>query len=161
MNNDIEGNNEMTIETKRLVIHTASEDEMRSMLAKQTDKELIKAYGEMLQECLDHPEDWNWYATWMIELKDGTHIGDLCFKGLENDGSVEVGYGIAEDYQGNGYATEAVEAAAAWALEQPGVCRVDAETDPDNKKSQRVLEKCGFIPSGIIGEEGPKYYKER
>ncbi len=38
--------------------------------------------------------------------------------------------------------------------------RVEAETDPENKKSQRVLEKCGFAPLGIIGEEGPRFYRE-
>ena len=150
----------MVIETKRLVIHVASDDEMRSLLAKQTDKELIKAYGEMLQGCLDHPEDRHWYAAWMIWSKDGAQIGDLCFKGLNDDGSVEIGYGITEEAQGHGYATEAVEAAVDWALKQPGVCRVEAETDPENKSSQRVLEKCGFIPTGTIGEEGPRFYKE-
>ncbi|MCR4691071.1 MAG: GNAT family N-acetyltransferase [Lachnospiraceae bacterium] len=150
----------MVIETKRLMIHTASEDEMRSMLAEQTDEELIKAYGEMLQESLDHPKEWHWYAAWIIELKGGAAVGDLCFKGLNDGGSVEIGYGITEENQGHGYATEAVEAAALWALKQPGVSRVEAETDPENGKSQRVLEKCGFIPSGIIGEEGPRFYKE-
>ena len=150
----------MLVETERLVMHTASENEMRSMLARQTDTELIKAYSEMLQGCLEHPEDWNWYATWIIEKKDGTIIGDLCFKGLNADGSVEIGYGITEENQGQGYATEAVKAAASWALKQPRVCRVEAETEPENKKSQRVLEKCGFVPSGIIGEEGPRFSKE-
>ena len=151
----------MIIETKRLIIHTASDDEMRDLLANQTDKELIKAYGEMLQGCLDHPEDRHWYATWMIESKGGAPIGDLCFEGLNDDGSVEIGYGIIEENQGLGYATEAVDAAVEWALKQPGVCRVEAETDPENQKSQRVLEKCGFLPSGIIGEEGPRFYKEK
>ena len=150
----------MIIETERLAIHTMSEDEMRSLIEKQTDKELIKAYSEMLQESLDHRDAWEWYATWAIELKAGTHIGDLCFKGLNEDGSVEIGYGIIEENQGKGYATEAVEAAVAWALDQPGVHQVEAETEQDNKKSQRVLEKCGFSPMGIIGEEGPRFCKQ-
>ncbi len=150
----------MVIETERLNIRIASDDEMRGIIDKQTDEEMIKAFSEMLQECLDHPEQRQWYATWMIEQKDGTHIGDLCFKGLNPDGSVEIGYGINEEKQGRGYATEATAAATAWALDQPGVSRVDAETDSDNKKSQRVLEKCGFVPSGIMGEEGPRFYKE-
>ena len=150
----------MVIETERLKIRIASDDEMRDIIDKQTDEEMIKAFSEMLQECIDHPEQRQWYATWMIEQKDGTHIGDLCFKGLNPDGSVEIGYGINEEKQGHGYATEATAAATAWALRQPGVSRVDAETDPDNKKSQRVLEKCGFVPSGIMGEEGPRFYKE-
>ena len=83
----------------------------------------------------------------------------MSFKGLNADGSVEIGYGISEIKQGNGYATEAVNAAVTWALKQPGVFRVEAETEPDNRASQRVLEKCGFIPSGIIGEEGPRFHK--
>ncbi len=147
----------MVIETKRLMIHTASQDEMVRYIEKQTDGILRKAYREMLQGCLEHPQEWNWYAIWFIERKDGSHVGDLCFKGLQPDGSVEIGYGIAEESRGCGYATEAVDAAADWALKQPGVCRVYAETEPENRASQRVLEKCGFVPSGIMGEEGPRF----
>ena len=149
----------MIIETERLTIHTASEDEMRSLIKQQTDKELIKAYSEMLQGCLTNRDAWDWYAAWIIEKKDGTYIGDLCFKGLNDDGSVEIGYGITEENQGKGYATEAVNEAVMWALQQPGVTRVEAETEPDNNISQRVLEKCGFVPSGIIGEEGPRFFR--
>jgi transcriptional regulator with XRE-family HTH domain len=34
---------------------------------------------------------------------------------------------------------------------------VEAETDPDNAASQRVLMKCGFRPNGETGEGGPRY----
>ncbi len=37
---------------------------------------------------------------------------------------------------------------------------IEKQTDPENKKSQRVLEKCGFAPLGIIGEEGPRFYRK-
>ena len=149
----------MIIETKRFTIHTASRDEMLHFIEEQTDDVLKMAYQEMLQGCLDYPSLWDWYSIWMIELKDGTHVGDLSFKGLNMDGSVEIGYGIRDDYQGQGYATEAVNAAVEWALQQSGVTRVEAETEPDNTASQRVLEKCGFISSGIMGEEGPRFVK--
>lgn len=149
----------MVIETHRLRIHPASQEEMIRFIEKQTDDILTAAYREMLQGCLDHPDQWDWYAIWFIERKNGAHVGELSFKGLRADGSVEIGYGISEENQGNGCASEAVEAAAAWALRQPGVCRVEAETEPENKASQRVLEKSGFVPSGIIGEEGPRFFK--
>ena len=93
----------------------------------------------------------------MIEKTDGTHIGDLCFKGLREDGIAEIGYGILEAYQGQGYATEAVQAACRWAFLHPDVRSLEAETDAGNAASQRVLEKCGFRPNGIIGEEGPRF----
>lgn len=108
--------NRILIETKRLRIFTASQEEMQCLIDQQTNADLKAAYQEMLQGCLDHPEHWEWYAVWIIERKDNTHIGDLSFKGLKEDGSVEIGYGILEDYQNSGYATEAVAAAVDWAL---------------------------------------------
>ena len=111
----------------------------------------------MLEGCLRHPDQWDWYAMWMIEKTDGTHIGDLCFKGLREDGIAEIGYGILEEYQGQGYATEAVQAACKWAFGYAEVKSLEAETDAENAASQRVLEKCSFRPNGIIGEEGPRF----
>ena len=147
------------IETTRLKIYPAERKRMEAVIASETDAELKKAYTEMLAGCLRRPDQWQWYAVWMIELPDGTHVGDLCFKGLGEDGMTEIGYGILEEYQGQGYATEAVGAAVNWALRQPGVKRIEAETEPDNRASGRVLEKCGFLPTGVMGEEGPRYYK--
>ena len=97
----------------------------------------------------------------MIEKTDGTHIGDLCFKGLREDGIAEIGYGILEKHQGQGYATEAVRAACRWAFQHEEVKSLEAETDAGNAASQRVLQKCGFLPNGIIGEEGPRFTLER
>ena len=147
------------IETKRLKIYPASREQMEAYIAAGTDAELKKAYTEMLDGCLKHPDQWHWYAMWMIELRDGTHIGDLCFKGLGTNGTTEIGYGILEEYQGQGYATEAVDAAVNRALQQPGVTRVEAETEPDNRASRRVLEKCGFLLTGTVGEEGPRFFR--
>lgn len=149
----------MNIETARLTIHAATQDEMRRFIGAQTDDALATAYREMLQGCLDHPENHAWHAIWMIERADGTHVGELSFKGFNADGSVEIGYGILEAFRGRGYATEAVGAAVDWALRQPGVTHVEAETDPGNGASMRVLEKCGFVPSGTTGEEGPRFVR--
>ena len=147
------------IETKRLRIYPAAREQMEAFIAAETDADLKTAYTEMLEGCLRHPDQWQWYAMWMIELRDGTHIGDLCFKGLGANGTVEIGYGVLEEYQGQGYAAEAVDAVVVWALDQPDVTRVEAETAPNNRASQRVLDKCGFLPSGTFGEEGTRFFK--
>lgn len=145
------------IETNRLKIYAAPKEQMEAFIATQTIDVLKEAYTEMLDGCLAHPDQWNWYAIWMVELKDGTHIGELCFKGFSEDGVAEIGYGITDDYQGHGYATEAVDALIKWALQQEGVSCIEAEAEEDNVASIRVLEKCGFTRNGIIGEEGPRY----
>ena len=147
----------MLIETERLRIYPATREQMEAAIAAEQDEGLKAAYAEMLEGCLKQPEQWAWYAMWNIEQKDGTHVGGLCFKGLGPDGAVEIGYGILDAYQGRGYATEAVRAVIAWALTQPGVRVVEAEAESDNAASLRVLEKCGFVPTGKIGEEGPRF----
>lgn len=145
------------IETKRLKIYVASHDVMEEFIKLQTVEELKTAYMEMLEGCLKHPEQWEWYAIWMIDLKDGTHIGELPFKGIDLNGVVEIGYGVSAEYEGKGYATEAVSAIVHWAVHQPGVTRVEAETEFENKASQRVLEKSGFLATGSIGTEDPRF----
>ena len=149
----------MVLQTRRLTLHTASQEEMRRFIDAQTDGALASAYEEMLRGCLLHPEQWDWYAIWMIEREDGAHVGELAFKGLAADGSAEIGYGISAAYRDRGYATEAVDAAVGWALRQSGAARVEAETAAENAASRRVLEKCGFVPSGIMGEEGPRFVR--
>jgi len=145
------------IETKNLKIYAASQNEMESFIELQTNDILKTAYKEMLNGCLENPEQWEWYAIWMIELKDGTHIGELCFKGIDSDGVVEIGYGITEQYQEHGYATEAVKALSSWAFQEPKVLAIEAEIDDKNIASKKVLEKCGFVFTGKNGEEGPRY----
>lgn len=145
------------ITTKRLTIRMAADEEMCALIAAEPDAEMQKAYGEMLTLSRANPRLRAWYAAWFIETHDGVRIGDLCFKGLQPDGCVEIGYGLLPEYWGRGYATEAVTAMTAWALGQTGVSRVEAETEPENAASQRVLAKAGFVPTGTLGEEGPRF----
>lgn len=58
-------------------------------------------------------------------------------------GVARVGYCIARDEWGKGYATEACKKMIELAMEQ-GIAKLVAPVHPDNLKSIRVLEKCGF-----------------
>ena len=130
---------------------------MRDFIAAQELDVLREAYTEMLNGALAHPNERAWYAIWMIALRNGTHVGELCFKGVSPDGAVEIGYGIDESFEGHGYATEAVNAVTAWAFQQDGIARIEAEAEEENVASLRVLEKSGFVPTGERGEEGPRF----
>jgi RimJ/RimL family protein N-acetyltransferase len=96
-----------------------------------------------------------------MQEQPNTIVGDLCFKGITDDGMVEIDYGLKEGYCGNGYMTEAVRAITEWALSQNKVSRVEAETDPDNLPSKRILANVGFVPTGEVGEEGPRFVLEK
>ena len=107
------------------------------------------------------PENRIWYAPWKMTLKkDDTYIGNLSFKGPAQDNVVEIGYGILPDQEGEGYTTEAVQAMTQWAFGNGDVVFIEAETEPENRAAQRMLEKCGFVPDGE-GQEGPRYVLEK
>ncbi|GMG96537.1 GNAT family N-acetyltransferase [Tepidimicrobium xylanilyticum] len=147
------------IKTERLNIFPLSDKEMRDVIDNESNKVLKAAYLEMLEGCLENPDQRIWYALWVLQLNDGSGniVGSLSFKGLNDNGMLEIGYGINPKYEGKGLMTEAVSAIVRWASEQPGVLFIEAETEPDNIASQRVLEKAGFISSGVIGAEGPRF----
>ena len=152
---------ELEIKTKRLTLRPMPDGEIEALIARIDDDELRAAYGEMLDGCKRDPENRIWYAPWKMTLKDSQEfIGDLCFKGPVKNHSVEIGYGIQPEYEGRGYTTEALQALTKWAFGQKDVVFVEAETAPDNRASQRVLEKCGFVPDGTTGEEGPRFVLE-
>jgi len=85
-------------------------------------------------------------------VDDQTVIGDIGFHAAPSVGSIEIGYGIVSGHRGHGYVTEAVNALTAWALAQPGVTEVRAETDPDNVASQNVLARAGFALVDVTAE---------
>jgi RimJ/RimL family protein N-acetyltransferase len=89
---------------------------------------------------LAQPDGW---GAWLLFHREEV-VGDAGFKGPPQDGEVELGYSIIPGQRRRGYATEAAQALVDWALAQPGVERVVAETEPENEASQRVLERAGM-----------------
>ena len=152
---------ELEIKTKRMTLRPMSDGEIEALMERIDSDDLRAAYGEMLDGCKRDPENRVWYAPWKMTLKDSQEsVGDICFKGPVKNHSVEIGYGVLPEHESNGYASEALQAMTQWAFSQKDVVFVEAETAPDNKASQRVLEKCGFVPDGTTGDEGPRFVLE-
>jgi RimJ/RimL family protein N-acetyltransferase len=88
-----------------------------------------------------------WYTYWLLIIRAvPVGAGLAGFKGLpDQDGQVEIGYGIDPDYQGQGYMTEAVQHLIAWAFEEASCLSVVArDTKKWNVASQRVLAQVGL-----------------
>lgn len=74
----------------------------------------------------------------------GQLVGDVAFCVDPDDHArATIGYTLAPEHRGHGYATEAVSAILAW-LAQQGVTVVGADTLADNLPSRRILERLGF-----------------
>lgn len=87
-------------------------------------------------------------AAWLIV--NGDEVVGLCSitKPFVSPGLVEIGYGIAPERRGHGFAASAVGLLLALARADGRIKMVAAETAVDNPASQRVLEKNGFTRIG-------------
>ncbi|MBC8452857.1 MAG: GNAT family N-acetyltransferase [Chloroflexi bacterium] len=104
-----------------------------------------------VQQRLD--ADWGTEPTFAVE-HEGKVIGSITMR-VYAGGSVEFGYGIANAYQGQGFATEATSAALDWAISIFGASSIFATTDALNHASIRVLEKLGLDP--VENENNPSF----
>jgi RimJ/RimL family protein N-acetyltransferase len=89
-----------------------------------------------------------------IELREsGALIGNA---GLHHfvDGSrrCELGYALARAHWGCGYVSEALRALLDYGFTALDLNRVEADIDPRNAASARVLEKLGFRKEGFMPE---------
>lgn len=96
------------------------------------------------------------WGVWLILDRAGeVLVGDVGFKGPpDEEGRVEVGYGVLPPHRGRGFATEAVVALIGWAAGQRDIREATACSLVENTASARVLEKAGFerlsIEEGIV-----------
>ena len=81
-----------------------------------------------------------------IEPKETGRIAGLIRIGLDGDESRHrnVGFSLDSDFQGRGYATEALKEVVRLGFEDLGLLRIWATMDTRNKKSWKVLERTGF-----------------
>jgi ribosomal-protein-alanine N-acetyltransferase len=82
---------------------------------------------------------------------DGRLVGRITLSGIERGPfqNCRLGYLVAEDANGRGLATSAVREVVDIAFTELGLHRVEAATLLDNVRSQRVLERNGFVRFGV------------
>ncbi len=85
-----------------------------------------------------------WYQIG-ISLSPTELIGDCGFRVLENEPrQAEIGIALAPEFQGHGYATEAVRALLDYLFQKLGKHRVFGSADPSNLASIRLLQRLGM-----------------
>ena len=84
-----------------------------------------------------------WVQLGIYDRENGSLLGD-CGYHVMSDTEAEIGYTLAPESQGTGYATEIVTALLDYLYTQAHFTNITASVDPDNAPSIRVLEKTGF-----------------
>ena len=110
-----------------------------------------RAFYASLEHILQNPDERLWGDRVMI-TREGPRrvVGSVIFHGAPDDeGAVEVAYGVEEESQRKGFATEATRACVEWALTDGCARIVRAATPPWHIASQKVLERCGLRKCGM------------
>jgi ribosomal-protein-alanine N-acetyltransferase len=96
---------------------------------------------------------------WSIRRKlDDKLMGSCGFVDLNNEAHrAEIGYELGQEYQGNGFVTEALETMLNYGFTQLALNRIEAQVVPENIASVKVLERLGFQREGLLRRRG--YWK--
>lgn len=123
----------------------------------ELDGQLTAFLKQLEKEIADDSEHYLFFTEFLIVRKDSDEIiGSIDFKYVPRDGVTEVGYGLNTRFEGRGYMTEALRAFLDFGRAL-GVRTVRADTLKDNRKSQRVLQKCGFR---FLREDGNLWWEK-
>jgi len=143
------------IETDRLLIKRLDLTDKKAFFAYRTQPE-VYTFQFWKPENIDEVEHFinknltiqpNTKNTWLqlgIHLKNGVLIGDMGIHFLEDDVQAEIGYTLSPDFQGKGYAFEAVNAVVDFLFLTYKKHRITASVDPENHRSINLLKKLGF-----------------
>ncbi|MGH9942285.1 MAG: GNAT family N-acetyltransferase [Pyrinomonadaceae bacterium] len=153
------------LESARLILRRLLESDLPAFLAYRNDPLVARyqsweSYGEpeaaefiRRQQRLEPGTPGEWFQ-FAIELKDsGALAGDCALHVREEDGEQqqqqgEIGFTLARDQQGRGYAVEAVARVLTYAFAELRLHRVVAITDCENSASVALLERLGLRREG-------------
>ncbi|CAM3612549.1 GNAT family N-acetyltransferase [Erysipelothrix urinaevulpis] len=92
----------------------------------------------------------NWPEAFaLVDKKTKKMIGTCDFWPVMGNDCFEMGYVLHKDYWHQGLMTEAVQGVLRFAFEEYGVRRMSIRHKSNNARSQRVIEKIGFIYEGM------------
>lgn len=150
------------IRTERLILKPYSQQDVEQLVGLLTNREITKNFMVPDFDTIDQAtklaeklvtfsqvED-------LIHLEYGIHLNDVLIGFINDCGvegtTIEIGYVIHPNFQGNGYATEAVRAVMN-ELREMGFTKVTAGFFSENIASRSVMVKCGMKQSDFVDEK--------
>lgn len=155
-----------TFETDRLILRTWKSEDVADLYKYAKDLSVgpiagwapHKSIDESMLVLKSYMENDN---AWAIVLKENKKvIGMVKIYPDENRGKYyakQINYALSPAYWGNGYMTEAIKRVVDFAFDELKIDLLSVFHYPQNIRSKRVIEKCGFEYEGII-EKGCKRY---
>lgn len=152
------------LRTARLALRPFASTDAGNLLRVFADPEVVRYWSTgawtdiaqaeaMIAEAQQAYRDGGLYR-YAIALLDTDQLIGICnLRGFfEQNRRCELGYALARGHWGRGYAAEALEALLGHAFHELDINRIEADIDPRNEASARLLEKLGFRREGYMPE---------
>jgi ribosomal-protein-alanine N-acetyltransferase len=162
----------MELVTERLILREFTSDDWPAVLAYQTDERYLRYYEwtertpeavqAFVQMFLDQQQEQPRRKFQLaVTLKSNGQLIGNCGIRMDSAGAQEadIGYELAPEQWGNGYATEAARAMLHFGFTGLGVHRIWSWCIADNAGSVHVLEKLGMQLEGRLRDK--EYFKGR
>ena len=148
--------------TGRLVLRRPAPQDADALFAIYSHPEVMRYWSRrplatrdeavtMIEGMVTGLADGTWQS-WAVTLHgDDTPIG-VCslFHIVAGCRRAEIGYILARERWGGGYMTEALHSVIAHAFGPLGLRRLEADADPRNAGSLRLLTRLGFVREGTL-----------
>ena len=157
------------LRTERLLLRQWRDDDLEPFAALNGDAETMRYFPEPLpreqsdalaEHARRHLDDEGW-GLWAVEVVGGASF--VGFVGLARPSfeehftpAVEVGWRLAREHWGHGYATEAGRAAIAHGFDELGLDEIVSFTSVLNEPSRRVMERLGMSHDPADDFEHPR-----
>lgn len=152
------------LESERLLLRELSAKDADAVHAFRSDEQVMKHIGRTrsknvqdslgLIERIAKDRTANAGITWGIVLKEsGELIGTIGFYRMKKEHfRAEIGYVMASNYWGRGLMSEAIQSVVKYGFDEMGLHSIEADTDPLNTRSMKVLQRNGFTQEGLFRE---------
>ena len=145
----------MNIKTLRLTITTFSSDMAQSVYENSQDDDTRRFVPDEVYDSVEEAREAIEFLISRYDSADGPFVYPIITNDSKNigyvqlcqidDGSWEIGYHIAKQFTGKGYATEAVKAFLPAMAQKLNIKEVYGICLAENTASVHVLEKCGVV----------------
>ena len=144
-----------SLETERLLLRPFARHDLDEFASINADADVMRYIGDgkpqtraqtemRLNSILSH-WDQHGFGLWaVVERASNALIGFCGLQYLDNTAEIEIGYRLAKQFWGTGFATEAASATLRYAFEVLGLDRIVAVVQPENFASQSVIKKIGL-----------------
>jgi ribosomal-protein-alanine N-acetyltransferase len=150
--------------SERLILRQMQLADAPAMFALRSNTDVMKHIGRPLASGIDDAIKLiqtnldvfanNEGVSWAITLKDDdTLMGTIGFwRIVKEHYRTEIGYLLHPGLHGKGMMQEAIQLAVDYIFANTALHSIEANVDPANIASRRVLEKCGFVQEAYFKE---------